>query len=140
MDLSETGPRYVLDATTLINFERSSDLKRLPPAGVRLFIPDRVAREVNRPQTRLETWLKRHPRLVTAMLPEESRLYLELIRQPEIHDGEAAALAIASRRQAQLVTDDIAAQRKAAAHTVECLSTVEFRQRAIPTQLRFGDT
>lgn len=73
------------------------------------------------------------------MLPDESRLYLELLRQPEIHDGEAAALAIASQRQAQLVTDDVAAQRKAATHAVECLSTAEFRQQAIPRQLRLGD-
>ena len=73
------------------------------------------------------------------MLPDESRLYLEFLRQPEIHDGEAAALAIASCRQAQLVTDDVAARRKAAAHTVQCLGTAEFRRQAIPTQMRLED-
>ena len=73
------------------------------------------------------------------MLPEESRLYLEFLRQPEMDDGEAAALAIASSRQAQLVTDDVAARRKAAVHTVQCLGTAEFRQRAIPRQMRLED-
>ena len=139
MDSSTAAPRYVMDATSLIHFERSHDLSRLPSPGVRLFIPDRVAREVNKPRTRLERWLKRNQRLVAGMLPEEGRLYLQFLRQPQIDDGEAAALAIASHREAEVVTDDIAAQRKADSHGLGYLGTGDFLHRALPRQLRWDE-
>lgn len=129
----------MLDATTLIHFERSGDLSRLPPPDARLFIPQRVAREVNKPGTRLERWLRRNAQLVVMMLPEEGRRYLEFLRQPEIHDGEAAALATALHRNAHLVTDDVAAQRKAASHGLRWLQTADFLQEAIPRQLSMDD-
>lgn len=139
--MSERHPAYVLDATSLIHFERSKDLGRLPAAEVKLFIPDRVAREVNKPRYPLRRWLEENFRLVTKMLPEESRSYLKFRIQPEtkLDDGEAAALAIALQRSAQLVTDDGAAQRKATSHGVPWLDTGNFVRQAIPRQLRLTD-
>lgn len=140
--MSQRRPAYVLDATSLIHFERSSDLRRLSTVEVKLFIPDRVAREVNRPRYPLQRWLEENLRLVTKMLPEESRSYLKFKIQPEtrLDDGEAAALAIALQRSAQLVTDDAAAQRKATSHGVAWLGTGDFVQQAIPRQLRLIDS
>jgi predicted nucleic acid-binding protein len=133
-----------MDACSLIHLERSSQLKHLPAQGVRLFIPDRVAREVNAPpdarrkrRLPLETWLRRNPRLVTEMLTAEGELYLRFRSQPDtkLHDGEAAALAIAVCRNAMLVTDDAAAQRKATLHDVPHMDSATFVRDALPRQL-----
>jgi len=139
--LSLTDIAYVLDSSSLIHVERSSDLRKLPPPNVRLFIPDRVAREVNKPRQPLERWLQRHYSLVTRMLPDEGRDYLTFRIQPEtkLDDGEAAALAVAVNRDAALVTDDMAAQRKAASHGVRCLGTTDFLREAVPKQLRMDN-
>jgi len=132
---------YVLDSCSLIHCERSSDLRKLPPPDARLFVHDRVKREVNKPGQPLERWLRRYPGVVTRMLPEEGTLYLQFRVQLEtrLDDGEAAALAIAVHRNATLVTDDAAAQRKAAAHGVRCLSTQDFLQQVLPRQMRLDE-
>jgi predicted nucleic acid-binding protein len=76
------------------------------------------------------------------MLPEKGRLYLRLLAQPEtrLHDGEAAALAIAYHRTAKVVTDDGAARRKASSHGISFLTTTEFIAEALPRQLAMLET
>jgi predicted nucleic acid-binding protein len=75
------------------------------------------------------------------MLPEEGRLYLQFLIQPQerLHDGEAAALAIAIHRNAQLVSDDRASQRKAASHGASWTDGATFLQTALPKQLGMFD-
>jgi predicted nucleic acid-binding protein len=75
------------------------------------------------------------------MLPEEGTLYLQFRVQLEtwLDDGEAAALAIAVHRNATLVTDDAAAQRKAETHGVRWLNTQGFLQEALPRQMRLDE-
>jgi predicted nucleic acid-binding protein len=128
---------YVFDATSLIYFERRKRLARLQGSGVRLYVPDRVAKEVDKPRYPLEKWLEANRGLVTRMLPEEGRLYLRFLAQPEtrLHDGEAAALAIALHRTAKVVTDDEAARRKASSHGISFLTTKEFIAQVLPRQL-----
>lgn len=123
----ETGSGlYVFDSSSLIQLERGGNLLVLTKLAERTIVPQRVAREVNQPRTPLERWLRENPRSVTPFLPQEGSLYLALLRQPEIHDGEAAAIAIALHREATLVTDDVPARRKAAGRAVPCVGTQEF--------------
>lgn len=137
MASSPPSHAYVLDATSLVYFERRKRLSRLQGSGVHLYVPDRVAKEVDKPGYPLEKWLKTNRRLVTRMLPQEGRLYLRFRAQPEtrLHDGEAAALAIAYHRTAKVVTDDEAARRKASSHGISFLTTEEFIAQVLPRQL-----
>ena len=126
-------PAYVLDSCSLIHLERSSDLRRLPPAETRMFVPDRVVREVNKPKTRLATWLRVNRRVVTRLLPEEGRLYLRFVRDG-LDDGESAALAMALHREATLVTDDRAARAMASGMQVRSIETRVYLVEVLPEQ------
>lgn len=129
---------YVLDSASLIELERSKRLRQLKHPGSRIVIPDRVAREVDRPRTPLERWLRRYPKSITRLIPSgEGSTYLKLLAQtdPRIDDGEAAALAICLHRGGTLVTDDRAAARKAAEHEVRCIDAEQFWSEWEPEQL-----
>jgi predicted nucleic acid-binding protein len=130
-------PAYVLDACSLIHIERRSDLKYLPQPDSRMFVPDRVAREVNKPGTRLHTWLKRHPKAITRFVGEEGRLYLLFLREG-LDDGEAAALAMAEQRSATLVTDDKAARNLAVSRGVQSDDTETYLRVIVPKQGDLG--
>jgi len=107
---------FVFDSSALIDMERSRDLTQLRDPGTSVWVPDRVAREVEQPGSRLGEWVRRNPRVVTRFeTGPESSLYIRLLRQttPKLHDGEAAAIAIAATRRATLVTNDKASKRKA---------------------------
>jgi len=90
-----------------------------------------VAREVNQPRTPLQKWLAENSDRIARFLPEEGSLYLEFLRQPQIHDGEAAAIAIALNRRGALVTNDQAAGAKADAHGVSAMGTQQFLNSAL---------
>ncbi|MCJ7619885.1 MAG: hypothetical protein MUP64_06680 [Anaerolineae bacterium] len=79
----EATVMYVFNASSLINLERARSLRVLDKLAQnqRLVIPDRVAREVNAPRKPLENWLRRNRRSVTDLLPQESSLYLQYLRQ-----------------------------------------------------------
>lgn len=79
----------------------------------------------------MQKWLAQNPDRVARFLPEEGSLYLEFLRQPQIHDGEAAAIAIALTRSPALVTSDQAASRKADAHGVHAMGTQQFSDSAL---------
>jgi predicted nucleic acid-binding protein len=123
----------VFDASSLINLERHRQLSILSGLGSRAVIPPRVAREVNTPRTDLARWLAQNRERVTAFLPDESALYYQFRTQttPEIHDGEASAMAVALNRGWILVIDDIAARRKAESHGIPCLSATELLGQAL---------
>ena len=130
---------YVLDSCSLIHLEHRSDLKKLPPVDSRLFVPHRVAREVNKPRTRLHTWLKKHPHVVTQFVGDEGHLYLLFLRE-RLDDGEAAALAIAEQRNATLVTDDKAARALAGQRQVRAIPTTTLIKDVVPQQGKFNLT
>ena len=131
----DAGEVYVFNASSLINLERHRSLRVLEELAQnrRLVIPDRVAREVNAPRNPLENWLRRNRKTVTGLLPEEGTLYLQYLRQthPKIHDGEAAALAVAAHRGCTVVVDDRSALQKAAEHNIPHLTSNAFLQRLL---------
>lgn len=122
--------RYVFDASALIELERGNHLRKLEnPEGV--IVPERVAREGRRLPRPLRSWLDRHLVLVSRFATRaESALYLELLAQtdPKIHDGEAAAIAMASARSGVLVSDDRSSQTKAAERQVRWVAAEVFLQ------------
>ena len=71
------------------------------------------------------------------MLPRESASYLQFLiqRDTKLDDGEASALAIAFHRNAHLVTDDGAAQKKALSHGVAWSDSAAFVRAVVPKQL-----
>jgi len=124
---------YVFDASSLIKLEKPNRLSILADLSARVFIPYRIAREINTPRTDLERWLSQNHERVTHFLPEEHELYYQFYTQtqPKIHDGEAAALAVALNRGATLVIDDNTAKAKAESHGIYCLSVNEFLDQAL---------
>lgn len=122
--------RYVFNASSLINLENLKELRLLDRLGDRVIVPKRVAREVNKHGKPLETWLRKNRRSIVDFLPDEGHSYLLLLQQrnPRIHDGEAAAIAVALHRQCTLVIDDETPMNKARDHGAHCLTTDEFLQ------------
>ena len=123
--------RYIFDADSLINLERSDNLKRLRPPGDAITVPDRVAREVREPGSLLHRWLERYPHVVSRFAtPSESAAYVALkVADPSLGDGEASAIAMARERQAVLVMDDVHAGEAARRHGVVPIGTDEFLRR-----------
>ena len=71
----------------------------------------------------LATWLGNHWGCVSEFATSaEGELYLRLFRQPEIHDPDAAAVAVALCRGWDLVVEDKTARQKAENHGVRCWS------------------
>ena len=130
---SQQAVVYVFDASSLINLEKPNRLSILHDLRTRVVIPQRVAREVNKPRTDLAGWLNQHPECVTAFFTEEHELYYQFITQikPRIHDGEAAAMAVALNRGATLVIDENTARGKAESHGIRCLNAAELLQQPL---------
>ena len=125
--------RYVFDASGLIQLERLRALRHVRPPGAAVVVPHPVAVEVRKGRrSPAREWLERYPETVTRFAtPAESSLYLALLQQrdPRIHEGEAAAIAIAAERNAMLVMRDTAAEAKASEYGVQCLTTEQFLAR-----------
>lgn len=132
MSSTSASEQYVFDASSLIELERSNNLRILDGLGSRARVPQRVAREVNKEGTPLRRWLIRNPRNITKFaIPREGELYLKLMGSKSIDDGEAAAIAIAANRGWTLVTDDRPAKKAAIGLGVVCLSTKAFLERPL---------
>lgn len=125
--------RYVLDATALIDFERSRDLrKHLSNPGDSVLVPWRVMKEVTRGcRSPLCAWVRAHQSNVTrCQTVQESALAVTLGLQfaALIDEADAEAIAIASARRAILVTGERATKipEVAAQYGVHCLRPAEF--------------
>ncbi len=90
-------------------------------------MPEKVAEEVSPPgDFPLKKFVGTYPGVVVGMTSEEERRYLQIRRQPGIHDGESAAIAVAEARGHPLVIDDPRARRKAENHGIQCWSWNDF--------------
>lgn len=117
---------YVLDASSLINIERKGFMDRLRNRRHEIIISRKVAEEVKQGE-KLSKFLEKYPDVVQLFSLEEEEQYLQVRHQPEIHDGEASAIALALCRQAHyLVIDDKKGRAKAENHDLSCLSYQEF--------------
>ena len=124
--------RYVLDATALIDFERSSDLRRrLSNPGDAVLVPFQVKRQVTKTcRSPLCRWFERHQSTVTRCRAQESALAITLAQKfaALIDAPDAEAIAIAWGRQAILVTGERATKMPevAAQHGVDCVTPAQF--------------
>lgn len=123
--------QYILDASSLINIDRDNKMNLLRKRKGSVIIPQKVADEVAfhpliRSDDRLRKFVIKYPELVAQFKNNEEEEYLRLRRQHGIHDADAAAIAMAKRRQLTLVIDDKKAKEKAENHGVETLTWQDF--------------
>lgn len=122
---------HVMDASSLINIERTKKMKLLRQNKGSVLIPEKIAREVafapgisrSKP---LKKFILKHPELVTPFQNDEENEYLRLRSEPGIHDGEAAAIAVALKRKLPLVIDDVRGKTKAQSLSIPTKSWKEF--------------
>ena len=127
-----TGP-YVFDSSSLIDVERSRNLRKIPVEPGAVVIPQRVFSEVNKPGTPIATWLRRNRLAPTQFLPDEGSHYLRLKRDHTgLGDGEAAAIAIAVQRRGTVVTEDRLATTIAEAQGARCVNTEGYFREVLP--------
>lgn len=118
--------RHVFDASSLIEIERKSRVRKLRQVREHVVIPKKVAEEVRKPRTPLQTFVRKYPRVVVPFQGREGQIYLRVMQQPGIHEGDAAAIAVAMSRGLPLVVEDVRARAKAEGHGVKCLRWTEF--------------
>ncbi|MGH9424873.1 MAG: hypothetical protein ACRD2L_00980 [Terriglobia bacterium] len=104
-----------------------------------ILIPEQVANEVAfHPMVRksdpVKVFVEQNPALVTNFQGDEEEEYLRILKQPAIGEGEAAAIAIASRRALPLVIDEkeTKARGKAHNHGVKTLTADDFLEGRLP--------
>lgn len=124
---------YVLDATALIDFERSRGLrKHLSNPGDSILVPWRVMKEVTRGcRSLLCKWVKKNrSNVVRRVTDKESALAVRLAQEfaALIDEADAEAIAIASARQAILVTGERATKipEVATQYGVQCIGPAQF--------------
>lgn len=118
--------QFVFDASSLINIERKRKLGKLRKSKGAVLIPEKVAREVNVPNSPLHRFINRYPQVITSFQPNEEEAYLRIRSQLGIDDGEAAAIAVALKRKLPLVIDDIKGKTKSENHGIRTLSWQDF--------------
>lgn len=111
--------QYVFDASSLINMERSRKIGKLKG---QVLIPEKVAIEINQPNTPLHRFISRFHQVITQFQNNEKEEYLSIRSQVGIDDGEAAAIAIAIKRKLPLVIEDRKGKTKAENHGIKTLS------------------
>jgi len=116
----------VFDSSFLINIERNRKMTVLRRRRSEVLIPEKVAAEVNQPNTPLHRFLSKFRQVVVGFEGAEEEEYLRIRSQVGIDDGEAAAIALAIRRRLSLVIDDRKARKKAEHHDIETLSWQDF--------------
>jgi predicted nucleic acid-binding protein len=127
MDINRDLFQYVLDSSSLINIERNRKISHLRNRKGAIIIPEKVAVEVNMPNSPLHRLISRYPFIVHPFQNyEEEEEYLKIRGQSGIDDGEAAAIALASKRNLPLVIDDKMGKMKAENHGIETLSWQDF--------------
>jgi predicted nucleic acid-binding protein len=120
--------QYVFDASSLINIERQKKMGELRKRKGGVLIPEKVAVEVNMPNSPLHKFISKYPGVVTSFQMTEEEEYLRVRSQVGIDDGEAAAIAISTNRRLPLVIDDKKGKTKAENHGVKTLSWQDFLQ------------
>ncbi len=93
-----------------------------------VLIPEKVAVEVNQPNTPLHRFISKFHQVVTKFQNNEEEKYLRVRSQVGIDDGEAAAIAIAIKRRLSLVIDDKKGKEKAENHGVQTFTWQDFVQ------------
>ncbi len=125
--------QYVIDSSSLINIERKAGVKALHQRKGALLISERIAFEVALDpripkKDALKRFVEENPQMVIHFHHDEETEYLRVLQQPGIDQGEASAIAIASKRHLPLVIDerDTKATGKAKNHGVKTMSWQEF--------------
>lgn len=118
--------QYLFDASSLINIERKSKMGQLRRRRGEVLIPEKVAEEVNQPNTPLSRLIANYPQIVTQFRSDEEEEYLRVRMQVGIDDGEAAVIAISSKRNLPSVMDDNMGKAKARNHGIPVLGWDEF--------------
>jgi len=118
--------QYLFDSSSLINIERNKKMTILRRRRGEVLIPEKVAVEVNQPNTPLHRFISKFYQVVTQFKNDEEQEYLRVRSQIGIDDGEAAAIAMAIKRRIRLVIDDKKGIDKARYHRVETLSWQDF--------------
>ena len=129
MDFQDVFPslKHVFDSSSLINIERNRKMSVLRQRRHEVLIPGKVEGEVNQPNTPLNRFITRfYQQVVAPFRNNEEEEYLRVRSQRGIHDADAAAIAMAIRRQLTLVIDDKKAKEKAENHGVETLTWQDF--------------
>lgn len=126
--------KYVFDASSLIHIEKYRKMGPLRKRKRSIIIPEKIAYEVAfdpriSSNTPLRKFIEKHPELVTQFKNNEEEEYLRLRSQVGIDDGEAAAIAIAFKRNLPLVIDDKKGKTKAENHGIETLSWKDFLRK-----------
>lgn len=117
---------YVFDSSSLINIERGKKMTILRRRKDEVLIPEKVAAEVNQPNTPLHRFVSNFRETITQFEKDEEEEYLRVRSQVGIDDGEAAAIAIAIKRHLLLIIDDRKAKEKADKHGVQTLTWDDF--------------
>jgi predicted nucleic acid-binding protein len=118
--------RYVFDASSLINIERNRKIGKLRKAKGAVLIPEKVAQEVNMPNSPLHRFITKYPHVITLFQKNEEDEYLKIRSQIGIDDGEAAAITIALMRKLPIVIDDLKGKRKSENHGVKTVSWQDY--------------
>lgn len=118
----------VFDTSSLINIKNNKKMKLLRQRKGEILIPEKVAKEINRGSSRdpLRRFIDRFPEVVSYFLNNEEDEYLKVRSQIGIGDGEAAAIAIAVKRNLPLVIDDQKGMWKAQNHSVKTFAWDDF--------------
>lgn len=118
----------LFDSSSLINIERNKKMTILRRRRGEVLIPEKVATEVNQPNTPLRRFISKFHQVVARFENNEEDEYLRVRSQVGIDDGEAAAIAMAIRRRLPLVVDDKKGKEKAKNHGIQTLSWQDFVQ------------
>ena len=118
--------QYVFDASSLINIERLKKMTELKKRKGDVLIPEKVSQEVNQPNAPLYKFILKYPNMVTQFQNSEEDEYLRIRGDIGIDDGEAAAIAIAFKRNLPLVIDDKKGRAKAQQLGIRILTWDEF--------------
>lgn len=118
--------QYLFDSSSLINIERNKKMTILRKRRGEVLIPEKVAAEVNQPNTPLHRFISKFYQVVTQFQNNEEGEYLRVRSQVGIDDGEAAAIAIAIKRRLSLVIDDKKGKEKAENHDVQTFPWQDF--------------
>lgn len=133
-------PRYVFDSSSLINLERSRDLKRLSTPGNSLIVPSRVAKEVSKGTSPLATWLRKG-NVANFIVDGENQLFMKIrVQEKLLSDADIQGIVIAQQRKATYVVDEAAAKRVAETLGVRCLKTNDFLKEFLGQQLSFFES
>ena len=131
---------HVMDASSLINIERTEGIRALNKRKGAMLVPELVAYEVAgdprvSPSDPLRKWINENSQVVVDLVANEERFFYEIRKQQGIHDGEAAAMAVCLGRKLPLVIDEsqVRATGKAKNHGIRTMSSKDFLKGKEPS-------